>query len=237
MDTLAVKQALLDLALEDERALESSAGGFARHNAVVRALALKLKPVELIDRIKYSPFASSLMEEVPSILGASDEALEEVMQILRETHESWPGGGYHGFISAYWRIRTMKWIALHDYRRAWDDIKKAVMVDDHDPLRPSNHSTFLNILRLAQAMRLKGLIDYRIHDGINYPKEVVLPGLRVLRQLYPNLCESISSGEPTYLRAGFYTFDESQQAILAIAAHFAQERNAKRKKRLERAAR
>jgi len=240
--------ALIDFALDDPRGLESVVD-LKLAKGVVRSLALHLKTADLLERINGSLYAGELLAYLPNVFGCTKDALQPVVDILvAEELGKWDDCDLRKFSDAYWQILVGERLSRKDTRRAWDETKKA-----YRGLRPM---TFDNLIDAMKEPPLHGL-PQELAASRRHCADCIKAVYAALYQ--DNLVKLVSNDPltrdellvwadrvqrhdpiPGELFARAFAeknlFGTISQMIIAIAGHFSAERNARRKRNIERAA-
>lgn len=225
----------------NERAL---AGGKITHleevveNNIVYALFDRLELQELLERVKYSHYSgtnlTSIAYKVSSERGV--KALHELRDHLKATYTEWPSNyGLSEFSKTYWSIVIRDRIGRGDYRRTWDDIRKAAK--EEEPFKIGVKQIEQHLRDLYHKMVEKGALP---QNGMwcgthHFRHPTPVHGLSFVFELYPHCLwrfNAVYAGQyPRDLSPGSYEFEYVEAVIMELAKYFARERRVKRGRR------
>lgn len=237
-------QAMVNFAAEpgNERALSNSQTnslGEDMENSIVRALFKRLELPAVLERVKYGHYASNLAEIAFQVKERGMKELHGLMEHLKATHTEWPYANVSmaAFVETYWYLVISNHMKHGDYRRAWDDIRKAAK--DNEPFRLNVAAAERHLQILIQKMEEEKVIQRKEMGGSHhFYQRTPLYGLTLILALYPRctwLDSIIYAGpHPKFIDAGSYKFEYQETIIMRLAEHFAKERNVKRGKKAAR---
>lgn len=132
-EELCAACALRDIALEEPHGL-SDIEDLTTAKRVVSQIAPRLTIDQLLERISHSPYTFELLRFLPHVYGSMKEQLRPVVDLLLEKGSRYFDSDALGeFADLYWQAVVNERIARKDYRRAYDDIKRAFRGMRADP--------------------------------------------------------------------------------------------------------
>lgn len=117
-------RAMVDMAIDDPHALEC-VHDLVTAEAIIRRLIGRLDLAALIELISNSPHPAELLVKLPLILGKTPEVMEAVTVVLLKSRGEWDNTTLFAFADEYWCFIVRELIARGDYRRAWDETRRA----------------------------------------------------------------------------------------------------------------
>ncbi len=118
---------MVDVAVDDSRGL-GAIGTLPKAQAVLRRLIGVLRPEELLERILHSPLQAALIKALPNLVGTTSVQLRPYVDAMlnwNDENAEWELDSHHALAAAYWQAVVLERITLRDYRRAWDEIRRA----------------------------------------------------------------------------------------------------------------
>lgn len=227
----ARRDAVLDMAVAGEDALATYPITLAKQ--ILPSLAGRLTPSALLLRIKESRCAGELMEYLPPVVGMTHAALSpfmEALSIYDLDDRAWREVYLKPFADTYWACIVRERIVRKDWRRAWDEIKKAAA---YNVPRLCASSWMLRELvgDLYQAMREKG--DISLPEELGYGKS--LPALTLLHTAFPSRFPRPDRfGRPEWgPLPRVQNLTDLERTAVGLALHFREVRKRKRQRRVD----
>lgn len=152
---LATFQAMVDVATEETHGLDAITN-LNISKRVVRELARKLSTAALLERIKHSRFNNELLGFLPHVFGHNRKGLHPVAEILLKSEDDeWDNSELRKFADTYWGIVVHGYVMNGDYRRAWDEIRRAFR-----GLSPTEPANSFELYPHGEARQLAASRDY-----------------------------------------------------------------------------
>lgn len=124
----AERQAIFDYALTDERGLEHFTS-LPEATEMLGLIAGQLEPFELFVRVRSSAFPNELLELLIGVLTTKIEArpdmLKPIAEALLEDNNEFRVSSIESFFDHYWSVCVRSRLLRKDYRRAFDEVKRA----------------------------------------------------------------------------------------------------------------
>ncbi len=235
-EELCAACAIRDIALVEPHGL-SDIEDLTTAKRVVSQIALRLTIDQLLERISHSPYTVELLRFLPHVYGSMKEQLRPVFDLLLEKGSRYFDSDALGeFADLYWQAVVNERIIRKDYRRAYDDIKRAFrgmrdaeLIEDvlvtakngvPEDMAISPQCTKQMLHRLHAAMRDAELIeDVLVTAKQNWPYFSDAPGMLF----------AAGVGGREWTEQHDTTLCDMQ--IMAIARYLNSERNDSRKRR------
>lgn len=233
MTISARRQAQIDIAATDPRGLEGI-HDVNRARSIFRQVAIGMKPATLIELMVNSANPDALLHELLKIKEfLSRDQLQEFVELLYipSNNQIFSDALIQELVERYWRLCVTVRLDRSDYRRAWDEVKRALGGPEGDTasyLVTANPSALIELV--FKFMKGKDLVSEITEDFIPAPDHV--PYLYGTGSLY---WVSKVAGWKIVLETGNATNEQgvnrTGQMILAIARVYRDEQKTRRRRK------